>query len=267
MNSDSVHSAARTFLRIVATLSFALCSALFVWVMSADTLVERAAQAFVKLRIEQEARELLGLDAKGNTAIAADALQKRFRADVAAALQASRVDLPGHIERTVIRLCGCGGRTIVMEAQQDNPTVAAAKAELARAESKLAQLNTFIESRYASIIQGLTRDVRIFLGSSALLFGLVTLLAWIRPAAAVHLYLPGGVLWVATIASAALYLFGQNWFFTLLHNDFMGFAFLGYALGIFVVLCDIAFWRARLLRMIVTFIGALFGTAISIAGC
>ena len=71
MNGDSVHSAARTFLRIVATASFALCSALFVWVMSADTLVERAAQAFVKMRIEQEARELLGLDAKGNTAIAA----------------------------------------------------------------------------------------------------------------------------------------------------------------------------------------------------
>jgi hypothetical protein len=264
VNSERLHQAARTVLRVLATLSVLLCGALFVWVLSADTLIERAAQAFVKMRIEQEARAVLGIDAKGNTEIATSVLQKRYQSEVAAALQASRVDLSGHIERTVIRLCGCNGRSIAVETKSDN---AVAKAELARAEGKLAQLNRFIEHRYTVIVQGLTRDVRIFLGSSTLLFGLVALLAWFKPNASLHLYLPGGVLWISTLASAALYLFGQNWFFTLLHNDFMGFAYLGYALGIFVVLCDIAFWHARMLRMIVSIIGAMLGTTFSLAAC
>ncbi len=263
-SSERLHSGARRALLWMATLSFALCGALFIWVMLSDKAVEQAAQAFVKMRIEKEAHDLLGLDSKGNVQSAMTALQKRFRNDVALALQSQKTNLSAHIERTVIRLCGCDGRSAHIEV---NPEIAAAQSELAAAENKLAQLTRFIENRYATTVAGLTRDVRIFLGCNTVLFSIVALLAWLRPRAALHLYLPGGVLWLATLASAALYLFGQNWFFTLLHNSFMGYAYLGYALGIFIFLCDITFWRGRATRAAAGFLAAVIGTTLSLASC
>ncbi len=67
--------------------------------------------------------------------------------------------------------------------------------------------------------------MRIFFGSNAVMFLILLAISLLKPKAVAHLFLPGVFLLVATISASAIYLFGQDWFYTILYNDYMGFGF------------------------------------------
>jgi hypothetical protein len=102
------------------------------------------------------------------------------------------------------------------------------KARLAATGGAVDTLTELIKGKYLEIVANLTRDVRIFLGSNALLFLVVATLAFLKPRAAIQLYLPAVFLVVSTVVCSGLYVFGQNWFFTIIYNDYVGFGYVAY---------------------------------------
>jgi len=63
---------------------------------------------------------------------------------------------------------------------------------------------------------------------------------------------PASLLVIASVVSSSLYLFDQNWFYTILFRDYAGY---GYAVGmalIFALLFDIVMNRGRVTIRIVT---------------
>lgn len=83
----------------------------------------------------------------------------------------------------------------------------------------------------------------------------------------VHLFVPGILLAVAAVISFSIYVFGQDWFYIILYNDYMGFGYLAYMTLIFSLLVDIIVNQARITTEVINFIGHMFSAAFSVAPC
>lgn len=108
-----------------------------------------------------------------------------------------------------------------------------------------ARLGEFVHARYASVVAELQRDLRIFAGSNALIFALLAAAALFRAPAAVPLLLPAGLLALAGLICSWFYLFEQNWFLTLVYQDWLGWGYLAYLGLVFAFLLDVFANRAR----------------------
>lgn len=129
------------------------------------------------------------------------------------------------------------------------------------------QLVNFTHAKYMEIVQKLTMDVRIFLGSNLLVFLVLLIASFLKPRAAKQLFLPGALLLLSTIICSYFYLFEQNWFYTILYNDYTGFAYIGYLVFVFAFLCDVVFNRARVTTEIINSIFSAIGQAPSLVPC
>jgi hypothetical protein len=63
---------------------------------------------------------------------------------------------------------------------------------------------------------------------------------------------------LTTVVSSGVYLFGQNWFYTIIFNSYMGWSYLVWALILFGFLLDIAINRARVTSIILRIIDKLW---------
>lgn len=63
------------------------------------------------------------------------------------------------------------------------------------------------------------------------------------------------------------YIFEQDWFYTILYNDYTGFAYIGYLAVVFAFLCDVVFNRARVTTEIINSILSAVGQAPSLVPC
>ncbi|WP_345973377.1 hypothetical protein [Sulfurimonas diazotrophicus] len=139
--------------------------------------------------------------------------------------------------------------------------------EIANAETAKAKLADFMQAKYMQIVVELTKDVRIFLGVNALVFLLLFLVSFLKPRATTHLFLPGMLLLVSSAVCSYFYLLEQNWFYTILYNDYTGFGFLAYLLVVFAFLCDIAFNKARVTTEVINAVGNAIGSGFGVAPC
>ncbi len=129
------------------------------------------------------------------------------------------------------------------------------------------KLINFGQMKYMEIVKKLTQDVRIFLGTNAIVFIFLLLLSFFKPQAINHLFLPGILLLSSTLICSYFYIFEQNWFYTIIYNDYTGFGFLVYLLLVFGVLCDIAFNKAKVTTEIINSILNAIGSAFNLAPC
>ena len=128
-------------------------------------------------------------------------------------------------------------------------------------------LSNIVKGKYLEIVSNLKLDLRIFLGSNLVMFLILLALAFAKPGAVAHLFLPGLLLATATVLSSSIYIFGQDWFYTLLYNDYMGFGYLAYIGAIFGVLLDIGLNKARVTTEIINGIANAVGSAFSVVPC
>jgi len=125
-----------------------------------------------------------------------------------------------------------------------------------------------IQHGYMEVVDELRGEIRIFAATNAAAFLLLLLVSFAKPAAARHLLLPGGLLLLATMFCAGLYLFEQNWLLTLIHGDYVGWAYAGYLGLVFMLLCDIALNRGRFTTEALNGIsGALGGVFSALTPC
>ena len=113
---------------------------------------------------------------------------------------------------------------------------------LAQANEKLIG---FMKNQYMQVSTKLKKDFRIFTGVNAIVFLFLILISFMKPQAIKHLFLPAVLMFLASIISSYFYLFQQNWFFTIIYDSYVGWAYLGYLSVVFAFLGDIAFNHAR----------------------
>lgn len=139
--------------------------------------------------------------------------------------------------------------------------------EIASLETAKTKLIDFSHAKYMEIVQKLTLDVRIFLGVNGVIFIFLFLISFLKPQATNHLFLPGALMLISTIICSYFYLFEQNWFYTVIYNDYTGYSYIIYLLIVFAFLCDIIFNKARVTTEIINAIFSAIGNATSLLPC
>lgn len=245
--------------RIVGVAGVALFSVLLGATFVSSDAVERAGQAFIRYQVEKQVRQTYGHLSDSTYGKALGRFKGKYESESRQLQAALNDNLPQRIADVIAAMCrlGCKQRESLRQSIETDY-----KTRVAKTSGAIDTLTELIRGKYLEIVGNLTRDVRIFLGSNALLFLLVAGLAFFKPGAALQLYLPGLVLVVATIISTGFYLFGQNWFFTILYNDYVGFGYIAYVGILFGFLCDIAFNKARVTTEIVNAILQAVGSAV-----
>jgi hypothetical protein len=129
------------------------------------------------------------------------------------------------------------------------------------------RLTEFVQMKYLHVVAELKSDLRIFSATNAAACLLLLILSFARPRAVDHLVLPGLLLAAAVTISSYFYMFEQNWFFTLIHSDYVGFTYLGYLGMIFGLLLDIFLNRARVTTRLGNWGLNIVGSAFSLTPC
>ncbi len=237
----------RTLIRFLVLLLSALGSAVFGGLLLVSlvqpTWVERGARELIRQQIEHKAGQKL------------QALDERFLSAQARALWHNKAQ---EIEATRKALAaGLPARVAALAAEMGIPACECRQRRQQRLELQIgtaqqmqAQLDDLIRSAYLDTAAKLLRELRIFTGANALAFVLLGMAAWRTPrganrAPSAALVPAATTLVVATLASSAIYLWGQNWLHTIVFGSYVGWAQLAYIALVYAWLCDLLFNRAR----------------------
>ena len=139
--------------------------------------------------------------------------------------------------------------------------------KLVSLERAKAKLMGFSHAKYMQIVEELTLDVRIFLGVNSLVFLFLLFASFMRPMAIKHLFLPSGLMMVSAAICSYFYIFEQNWFYTIIYNDYLGFGYVAYLILVFVILSDIVFNKARVTTEVINACLKSVGHAGSLVSC
>ena len=254
----------KVFLQSVGAIGFLLFGILLGMTFAIPNTIEKAGQQFIRYQVEKEVEKKLGSLSSGGFEKKARFLAGKYKKDIDSTLQSLQQGLPEKIASVIAKLCGwdCEKKKQLSQSIEEGyldkiKSYSGAKDVLAR----------LIRGKYLEIVANLTLDVRIFLASNAFLFGHVALVSYLKPQSFRHLILTSTLLLLATFVSSMLYLFGQDWFFTIIYNEYMGWGYLGYVCVIFGFFLDILLNRARVTTKILNGILNAFGSALSVVPC
>jgi hypothetical protein len=234
---------------------FLVSLAVFGATFTSRPALEDAMSAFVRSRVQQEVRERLG------SAVGADAgaLQEWFEVHAEAAADFLENDLDSLVNSVVDSLCDVDceeSKKAELGDRLRDLGEAFAKGRIEEFGAISAQLKRFIRGRYLDLVRGLISEIRIFSGINAVLFALILALLLSKRREPRAVFLPASLLLLATVACAALYVFNQNWFFSIFLERYSGYWYLAYVAVVFGLLLDIAINRARVTRAILDIMGA-----------
>ncbi len=137
-------------------------------------------------------------------------------------------------------------------------------ASLSQAQSNLV---TLIQGKYAEVVEKLLLDLRVFSGTNAIMFVLLVIASFLKERAVAQLFLPGSLLFAATLFSTYFYLFEQNWFFTIIFNNYIGYGYIVYVFAVFLFLSDVVLNRARVTTQIINQAFNAIGSGESLTPC
>ncbi|WP_321351293.1 hypothetical protein [Halopseudomonas oceani] len=251
-------------LKLIGIFGVLLFGALFSVTFVSPEKVEESAKGFVKSQIEKDIREKQ--QAMGESSIAEAALNIAGRLGLEKEKIQADLDnnLPERIANIVAAMCGYDCEKKKALAQSIATGYMERVKSIQIAESTLSDI---VKGKYLEIVSNLKFDLRIFLGSNLTMFFILISISFLKPRAVQHLFLPGLLLVVATVAASSIYIFGQDWFYTILYNDYMGFGYLLYIVIIFGFLIDITFNKARVTSEIINGIANAVGSAFSVVPC
>jgi len=251
-------------LQIIGALGLILSSLLFAVTFGLPDAVAESAKGFVKMQIERELREQY-LDSR-----AASLADKALKIANSLGYEEQQIreniknELPEKIASVIASMCGydCEKKKALALSITTGYLERIANIEIAQQ-----RLGEIIKGKYLEIVKNLRTDLRIFLGTNAVMFLILLAISLLKPKAIAHLYLPGVFLLISTVTASVIYIFGQDWFYAILYNDYMGFGYLAYISLIFGFLIDVAFNKARVTAEIINGILNAVGSALSVVPC
>ena len=253
-----------TILRTLGIVGFVLFGALFAITFVSSKAIEKSAKGFVKLQIEKEVREKQVAISKSDVASKAKNLAEKLGLETDKIQKDLANDLPEKIASVIASMCGydCERKKALTQS-----ITAGYLDRLKNIEIAQDTLSDIIKGKYIEIVGNLKFDLRIFLGSNFMMFLILLVVSFSKPKAITHLFVPGLLLTLATILSSSIYIFGQDWFYTILYNDYMGFGYLAYLAVIFGFLVDVALNKARVTTEVINGIANALGSALSVVPC
>lgn len=255
-------------LRIIGIIGALIFGLALFFTFGIPGVVEAKAQEFIKNKIQMETHEKID----SLSLAAADSSLGKLASRLLKGQEAEISNLKNKLkEKTYEKTAAvvaemsdmnCECRNIYAQRLKDSMELRISS--LSAANSKLLD---FMKTKYMDISQGLTQDLRIFIGSNLLMFVFLLFASLMKPRAVIQLFVPGLLLAISTLVCSYFYLFQQNWFFTIIYNDFLGFWYLGYVLAVFLWLCDIVFNKARVTTRIVNYSLHILGSALQAVPC
>lgn len=253
-----------TTLRSIGLFGILIFGILFSITFLSPKIIEESAKGFVKHQIEREVREKQQSIVGSSVASKALSIAEKFGLESEKIQEDLDKNLPEKIASVIASMCGhdCEKKKALAQSITSGYLDRLKSIEVAQDT-----LGDLIKGKYIEIVGNLKLDLRIFLGSNFAMFLILLGVSFAKPEAMAHLFLPGLFLVLATIISSAIYIYGQDWFCTILYNDYMGFGYLAYISLIFGVLVDIALNRARVTTEVINGIANAVGSAFSVVPC
>jgi ABC-type multidrug transport system fused ATPase/permease subunit len=254
----------RSLLLILGLLGALLFGAAFVTSIVNPGYVEELAKDIIRQQIEKKVHEKIeALDAKFLTR-KAGGLIEAYSTKVQDAKRQINEKLPERLALVIaeMRNLDCECRQKIQLAIREG-----FEWQIVATTQMQAQLTQLIRAKYMETAEKITREFRIFSGTNASVFALLTLAAVLKRGAGVHLIAPAIALIVAASITAGLYVFNQDWLHTVVFSDYVGFAYVGYLSIVFALLCDILFNRARITTKILNITFNVVGSTLQVAPC
>lgn len=251
-------------LRVIGLIGLVLFAALFGLTYGVPQQVEESAKGFIKSQIEKEVRGKAALVTDSSLAQKAKSLADKLGYQESQLKKDIENDLPGKIASIMASMCGYDCEKKKQLAEEIKGGYLTKIKNLQVAQVNLTEL---VKGKYVEIVSNLKMDLRIFTLSNASMFLLLLLLSILKPQAIKQLYVPGIMLFTATLISSSIYVFGQDWFYTIIYNDYMGLAYLVYIGIIFAFLLDIAINKCRITCIILDMLGSVFSGIGEVTHC
>lgn len=251
-------------LRLIGALGVLLFGLFFCITFGVPVKVEESAKGFVKSQIEKEIREKYQHVVDSSLANKALAIAGNLGLEEKQIEDDIENKLPEKIAAVLSAMCGydCEKKKALTQSITNRYLDRIKNIKVAKNT-----LEDLIKGKYIQIIENLKIDLRIFLGTNLVMFLFLLLVSFLKSDAITHLFLPGMLLLLSTVLASSIYIFGQDWFYTILYNDYMGYTYLVYISIIFGVLVDIVFNKARITTEILNALANAVGSAFSVAPC
>ena len=253
-----------TTLKLIGIFGILLFGVLLSVTFVSPEKVEESAKGFVNSQIEKEVLEKQQAMSESSVAEAALNVTGRLGLEKEKIQADLDNELPEKIASIVAAMCGYDCEKKKALAQSIATGYMERIKSIKIAESTLSDV---VKGKYLEIVSNLKLDLRIFLGSNLSMFFILIAISFLKPRSVQHLFLPGLLLIVATVVASSIYVFGQDWFYTILYNDYMGFGYLIYIAVIFGFLIDISFNKARVTSEIINGMANAVGSAFSVVPC
>lgn len=239
-------------LRIVSGVGFAAFATWFAACALAPQWLERRARAYVTHSIRGEIVRKYPrfghLDSVGG-------LRTDLRERAGRAIGLAESDAADVIAMWLSLLCkhDCSDRSQIAA-----PIRAVFLERVRRLGVAVERVEEWVQGRYDAVVSEIVRDLRIFTGSNAIMFLLAFVAALLTPRAPRTLAVVSGSLVGGAVLGTGLYIFGQNWLYTLVFANYFGTAYAAWVAVIVGVLLDLVLNRGRIVRAVVeTITGAL----------
>ena len=220
----------KKFLISISIIGVILFGAVFGLTYMDPEKVEQSAKGWVAQEIERKIKDdFPQLFPSGEKKKGAEVLQ-RFQGHLGKRIEKYREtlfsDLPDRIAESIARYCTCRmkgkDRDEIQRKYEETKSsiksyvVNALKSGIKRNRVLIDRVDDLIQGHYLNTIERLMLDLRIFSATNAILFSLILLIMAIKKNQEKSLMIAGGILSTVTLVSTAIYIFGQNWFYTLM---------------------------------------------------
>lgn len=220
--------------------------------------IERAAKDYLVARVTADAQESLG--DRWQPAVGSEGDAEALRAklgETAAMLQGwSDARLPEAVGALIASFCDIDCEEQKAAAADSYGAILrdALESTLKRTHDKMAGLRAFVVGAYHARLIALIGEVRLVAGINLALFAGLALLLWLRRHEMRPVLVPAALLCASTVATLALYVTAQDWLWSILLGDFVGYGYLAWFAGVFLLLADIALNEARVSNAVIALI-------------
>lgn len=240
-----------TLLKVLSVLGTVMFGALLYFVISQPKAFEQNALSFAKQQIQSELAER---DSGGfaDKVTGLKALSESLRQRQRRLTEALNSNLPELIAAVTSQRCGCEDQADT--ADRDAAIVRSVLAQsIRRLSAGQRQIVDLIAEKYDTILAALRKDVLIFLATNLAAFCLLITASATQWRQAT--LLPGYLLIASVGISSWMYMFDQNWFYTILYGSYYGYAYTAMMLILFGFLLDLVLNRAKITRAVLDMVG------------
>jgi hypothetical protein len=236
----------------VSLIGFIIFGAISISTFIAKEQIQKTASDFLVMQIEVEVQKhLQGLIMLSNKASQLKFIKTKYSEEIERLNKYLSGDLPKIIGKVVSDIYE--GK--IKEETVQNFVSDSMKSKISSLDYAISNIEIMISGKYYEILNRLIKDIRVFSVCNAFLFLIALLIASSKKITARQAMLSTLLLLIATIASTTIYIFGQNWFYTIVFNKYVGFSYLIYVGIIFLFQCDLVFNKARVTDGIINLAG------------